>query len=54
MKYHIDRAVEINPEDSIAWNLLGMWHFEVNIYSKQEKSGLDEPGAYRPENALYN
>lgn len=28
MKYHIDRAVEINPEDSIAWNLLGMWHFE--------------------------
>lgn len=29
MKYHLDRAIEINPEDNVAWNLLGNWYFEL-------------------------
>ena len=31
MKYHLDRAIECNPEDNVAWTLLGHWYFEVRF-----------------------
>ena len=33
MKYHLDRAIECNPEDNVAWTLLGHWYFEVRFSS---------------------
>lgn len=29
MKYHLDRAIECNPDDNIAWTLLGHWYMEL-------------------------
>lgn len=31
MKYHLDRAIECNPDDNVAWTLLGQWYFEVGL-----------------------
>ena len=30
MRYHLDKALELNPEDSVALTLLGNWYFEVS------------------------
>jgi tetratricopeptide (TPR) repeat protein len=38
VKYSAEKAVELNPNNDIAWHIIGKWHFRISELSWFEKT----------------
>lgn len=61
VKNHVDKAVELDPEFTRAWHLMGVWHSEVSNLSRGEKfaartfmGGLPRASNEKAEEAFQN
>ena len=53
MKFHLDKALEINPNDSIAWTFLGNYYYEVTELSWLNRRWCSLVYGFTPPPASY-